>query len=191
MSRLNYSEISKIKQLDPLEVYTCYVDLGSLKKKYIDIINYEGDKQSHLTNIKANMTEWNLNTKYKDFHVVSELFLDVYKKIMEIYHPQFYQNLIDYYHTDVNLVSVEIWGAKYKSKEKTIPHCHDPAIMSMCLYLKTPKGCPGLSFTDISKTIPVEENQMVIFDPFITHSVKSKKFRGERYVLAANLKKYQ
>lgn len=184
---IDYSNLEKNKELLPLEVYTCDLNLGSLNKVYIDIINLEGDKQHRSTNIKADMTDWNLNNKYKEFEPLAKVFSDIYKHILQISHPQWYENIQIYHGHDYRFKNIDIWGAKYKSREKTIPHSHMPSTISMCLYLKVPKGCPGLTFNDLSKTISVKENQMIIFPGTIVHSVKSKKFRGNRYVLAANL----
>lgn len=185
--KINYSDLIRIDQLLPCEVYTCKLNLGTLKKVYREIIDKEGDKQNQSTNIKADMTDWKLNQKYHELDPLVEVFSDIYLKIQEIYHFQYYQNLISYYGNGCKFTNTEIWGARYKSREKTVPHHHEPAIMSMCLYIKTPKGCPGLSFNEVSKTIPVEEDQMIIFRSSVMHSVKSKKFKGKRYILAGNL----
>jgi len=184
---IKYSDPKKIDNLYPLEVYTCKLDLGNLKKEYIKIIDLEGDKQCRSTNIKADMTDWRLQDTYGNFEVLIDVFSDIYKKIIEKTHPEFYQILIGHYGDTYVFKNINLWGARYRSREKTIPHDHIPAKMSMCLYLKTPKGCPGLSFNDISKTIPVSEDQLLIFDSSIKHSVKSKKFRGTRYILSANI----
>jgi len=185
---VKYTGLRKIEDLYPLEVYTCNLDLGDLKKRYIEIIDLEGDKQNKTTNIKADMTDWGINEIYEELQCLTKMFSDIYKEIIKKYHPQLYQIMIDYFICDYDFTdNINIWGAKYRSREKTIPHHHLPSRMSYCLYLKTPKGCPGLSFTDISKTIPVKEDQLIIFDGSVRHSVKSKKFRGSRYILAANL----
>lgn len=185
---MRYIDLKKIENLRPLEVYTCRVDLGLFKKKYVEIINSEGDKQSKSTNIKADMTDWKINQKYEEVQYFSKFFSDIYKEILKTYHLQFYQTIIDYYGDNYDFTDkIDIWGAKYKSREKTVPHDHRPARMSFCLYLKASKGCPGLSFTDVSKTVPIAEDQMILFDGSVRHSVKSKKFRGNRYVLAGNI----
>jgi hypothetical protein len=182
-----YSNLKKIENLTSLEVYTCKLDLGDLKKKYIEIIDLEGDKQNKSTNIKADMTDWRLNIKYVEFKLLTDALSDIYKKILETYHVEFYQSIIKYHGDNYRFKNINIWGAKYSSKEKTVPHDHFPSRMSFCLYLKTPKGCPGLSFNDVSRTIPIEEDQLIIFDSVIRHSVKSKKFKGKRYVLAGDI----
>jgi hypothetical protein len=184
---MRHSNLKKIETLSPLEVYTCRVDLADFKKRLIDIIDLEGDKQEKSTNIKADMTNWRLSHIYDEYIIVDEIFSDIYREIIETYKPQLYEILTYYHGNKFRFSHVDVWGAKYRSREKTIPHTHFPAAFSMCLYLKTPKGCPGLSFNDISKTIPVEENQMILFDSSVKHSVKSKKFRGYRYVIAGNI----
>lgn len=184
---IKYSDPKKIDSLNPLNVYTCKLNLGNLKKEYIKIIDFERDKQHRSTNIKADMTDWRLQDTYENFEVLLDVFSDIYKKIIEKTHPEFYQILIEYYGSNYRFKNIDLWGARYQSREKTIPHDHIPAKMSMCLYLKTPKGCPGLSFNNISKTIPVAEDQLLIFDASVKHSVKSKKFRGTRYILSANI----
>lgn len=184
---MNYYDLRKIENLLPLEVYTCKVDLGDLKQRYIDIIDLEGDKQGRSTNIKADMTSWRLNDVYDEFIPLAEMFSKIYIEIIKTYHPQLYEILVYYYKQDFKFSYIDLWGAKYKSEEKTVPHMHLPAKVSMCLYLKTPKGCPGLSFNDISRTITVEENQMILFNGSTRHSVKSKKFKGSRYIIAGNI----
>jgi hypothetical protein len=184
---INYFDLKKIENLSPLHIYSCRLDFGDLKKRYIKIIDLEGNKQNKATNIKAEMTSWRLNDKYGELQPLSEVFSEIYKKILETYYSQHYQIITHHYGKNYRFTDIDIWGARYRSREKTIPHDHLPAKMSYCLYLKTPKGCPGLSFTDISKTIPVQEDQLIIFDGSVRHSVKSKKFRGSRYILAANL----
>lgn len=161
--------------------------LGDLKKRYIDIIDLEGDKQGRSTNVKASMTSWTLNHTYDECVPIAETFADVYKEIIKTFKPQLYEILTFYHGHEFRFSEIHVWGAKYKSKEKARPHDHLPAFASMCLYLKTPKGCPGLSFNEISKTIAIEEDQMIIFDSSVKHSVKSKKFRGCRYILAGNI----
>lgn len=178
----------KVDYLSPLEVYSCKIYLGDIKKTIIKIIDIEGDKQNQSTNIKADMTDWRLNYKYDAIKLFSKNFIDIYKKILQIYNPEFYKIMTNYYRDDDEYFNhiVNIWGARYRSGEKTVPHDHLPSRMSFCLYLKTPKGCPGLSFTDINKTLPIEEGMLLLFNGAIRHSVKSKKFRGTRYVLAGN-----
>lgn len=185
--QIRYSDLKKIENLSPLEVYSCRVDLGNLKKRYIDIIDLEGDEQKKSTNVKASMTSWTLNHIYDECIPVAEIFSDAYREIIKTFKPQLYEILTYYHGNEFKFSQIHVWGAKYKSKEKTVSHDHLPAIASMCLYLKTPKGCPGLSFNAISKTIPVEEDRMIIFDSSVRHSVKSKKFRGSRYILAGNI----
>jgi len=182
-----YSGLRKLENLSPLEVYSCKIDLGDLKKKYINIIDLEGDKQGKSTNIKADMTNWRLNHVYNEFVVIADTFSDICREIIKIHNYQLYELLCHYHGNKFKFAQVDIWGAKYKSREKTVPHIHTPAYFSMCLYLKTPKGCPGLTFNAISRSIPVEENQMIIFNSSVQHSVKSKKFRGFRYIVAGNI----
>jgi len=135
------------------------------------------------------MTDFNLNIKYPELLMLTDVFFNIYMKIIEIDNNEFYQTVTNYYKENQKFVDIDLWGAKYRSKERTIPHDHiaPKSLMSMCLYLKTPKGCPGLSFNDISRTIPVKENEMILFKPNVRHSVKSKKFRGNRYVIAGNI----
>jgi hypothetical protein len=184
---MQYSNLKKLERLLPLEVYTCRINLDNFKKRLIDIIDLEGDKQGKSTNIKANMTNWKLNNRYDEFFYIAEIFSDIYKEIIKTYNPQFYDVLVHYHGNKFKFNQIDIWGAKYRSREKTIPHNHLPAFASMCLYLKTPKGCPGLSFNEISRSIPVEKDQMILFNSSVRHSVKSKKFRGYRYIVAGNI----
>jgi len=187
---MRYYDLKKLENLSPLEVYTCRIDLSDLKKRYIEIIDLEGDQQSKSTNIKAPMTNWRLNAIYNEFVPIADMFSIVYKNIIEIYNPQLYEILTNYHGDKFKFSQIDIWGAKYKSREKTVPHNHIPALASMCLYLKTPKGSPGLSFNELSRTIQIKEDQMLIFNSSVKHSVKSKKFRGSRYILAGNIHNY-
>lgn len=185
---INHTEIVRLDNLNPLEVYTCILNLVDLRNRYIKIIDIEGDKQKRSTGIKADMTDWRLEDHYEEFSPLVEVFWKIYKHITLTYRPQFYEILSHYLIDDFDYKQyINLWGARYKSREKAESHNHYPSNMSFCLYLKTPKGCPGLSFTEISKTVHVEENQLIIFNGSVNHSVKSKKFRGKRYILAANI----
>jgi len=138
---------------------------------YIDLV---GDVQHHQTNVKAQMTEWNL--------VENENFLTIADKAVKFSQSigqTVYNRVIFPYINDV-------WGMKYKSGEYAIEHDHWPATFSFAYYINPPENST-LSFPELNKELKNEHKMLVIFPGWILHKVEAKQFSGYRYVVSGNL----
>ena len=88
----------------------------------------------------------------------------------------------------------EMWGMKYKSGEIAIEHDHWPCAWSGVYYLKGPKDSPGLFFPEMGDQggeRTFETGLLIMFPGHVRHAVRSKKFKGSRYVVAFNVHQHK
>lgn len=138
---------------------------------YIDLV---GDVQHHQTNVKAQMTDWDV--------LHNEDFLKVGKKA-----AKFAINIArQIWSVGINPVLTDVWGMKYKSSEYAIPHDHFPSLFSFAYYINPPENST-LSFPELNKELKNEHKMLVIFPGNTIHEVKPKEFTGHRYVVSGNM----
>jgi hypothetical protein len=159
-------------------VYNMTVDDPKMTKDIIRVIDAQEDKQSHSTNVKAQMTEWRMQDQegfrdlcyYIENAVVQASLIKYRKEIIPIIHS--------------------MWGLKYKSSEFAVEHSHYPATWACTYYLNPPDGCPGIEFrkeNDEWYTIDIHHGLLLVFEGNSTHRVSKKEFAGYRYVVSCNI----
>ena len=147
-----------------------------MNKNIIDTINHQGDKQNYNTNVKAQMTDWEM-WDYPGFNKLHNILIETIKGLA-CYKKR----------ESVKFNIVDMWGCKYKDGDYTIKHNHWPSVWSMVYYLYPPKECPELIFNDFNYKIKPEHGLMVIFPGHLEHEVNKKSFKGYRYVVSANVR---
>ena len=147
-----------------------------MDQQIIKIIDDYGDRQNHKTNVKAQMTEWQMWHEF-GFKELANIVLNLSKEISIIK-----------YNKSIEPVLVDIWGMKYKSEDFALLHDHWPSLWSFVYYVNSPEGAPGLFFPEIEKEIKIEPGFLIFFEGHVKHSVKSTKFKDFRYVVSGNIK---
>lgn len=159
-------------------IYEVKLNKPDMDKQIIKVINKQGDKQNHKTNVKAQMTEWRM-WDYPGFKELAGIILTVSKHACTLS-----------YNTAIKPIIKDMWGMKYKSNEETIPHDHWPALWSCAYYVNAPKDVPGLFFPEMGEQggeRKIEPGLLIMFQGHIKHAVRPKKFKGSRYVVSANI----
>ncbi len=149
-----------------------------MDKDIIKVINKQGDRQNHKSNVKAQMTEWRMWDE------------PGFKKLANVICDMSIQISKQQYNRKIDPVIQEMWGMKYKSEEISIIHDHWPATWSCAYYVNAPKGAPGLFFPEMGEQggeRQLEQGLLVMFPGHTKHSVRQTKFKGSRYVVSANI----
>ena len=162
-----------------ITVYEKIIDDKKMDKDIIKVIDKFGDRQNHSTNVKAQMTEWHM---YKEpgFNKLANIVLQMIPDI-----PRDKFNIKDF-----KPKVVDMWGMKYKSGEIAIEHDHWPCAWSAVYYVKGSEDAPGLFFPEMGdqggerKFLP---GLLLVFPGHIRHTVRQKKYKGYRYVVALNV----
>ena len=154
-----------------LRTYDKWKDLNPLLEKYI---RQQGDRIKHRSNVKAQMTEWNMQTEAGGEHF--QKLVDWVREIsLEISPVQFIPDCYD------------VWGAVYKKGDYTISHDHWPAIWSWTYYVNVTSQCTPLVFTNTDYKVQPVNGLLVIFPGWVKHKVLPQENDHERVVVAGNL----
>ena len=139
---------------------------------FVKHILSRGDKQNKKTNVRADMTEWN---------VTEPEWYDLCKDIIDN-HIVFLSGEIE-----VTWRVISVWGANYKKGDYTRYHAHLPFTFSFCYYPKVNKDFSPLVFLDLNYEVKPEESQLVLFPSHLNHGVPSQRNDEERMVIAGNI----
>lgn len=140
-----------------------------------DIITQQGDVQQHNTNVKAPMTEWDLNSKHFRIENICNQAIEVAKSI----HPKSF-NVLDLY-------TRRCWGASYTKSEYAKEHNHTPNLYSWCYYVRMPDGASPLIFPEAQQIIYPNEGDLILFSGLVRHYVPPNKSVEPRIMLAGNI----
>jgi hypothetical protein len=146
-----------------------------MNKDIIETIDKQGDRQNYKTNVKAQMTEWNMKEQ-QGFKQLSFTILQIVTEIS-----------LHKYNIKINPFINDMWGLKYKSNDLTISHDHWPALWSCVYYINPPLNSPGLFFTEANIEKSVQHGLLIFFEGHVKHEVKQSKYEGYRYVVSANI----
>lgn len=158
-----------------ISTFETIIDDEKMNKRIVKIIDKQGDKQNHTSNVKAQMTEWKM-MEQPGFKQLADIIINAASTASE--HK---------YNTKINPVITDMWGMKYKSEEITITHDHYPATWSCVYYINPPKDAPGLFFPEADIEIKPENGLLILFEGYVKHGVRPAKFEGYRYAVSANL----
>jgi len=161
-----------------ITTFECKLNDSKMDKEIKKVIDKEGDRLNHNSNVKAQRTEWKMWDK-PGFKQLADIAINIDKEASLEKHMR-----------KPNLKLTSLWGMKYKSKDETIPHDHWPALWSFAYYLNAPKDAPGLFFPDMGEQggeRKLEKGLFIMFEGYIRHAVRKTKFKGYRYVVSGNL----
>ena len=167
---------------NPIEL----VKLGlssTMRQSLKDIILNRGDEQNHVSNVKADMTDWFMHKKYKEF------------KELSIHAEAVANQMIE---DPVAMFTFDCWGAVYRKGDETVIHSHWGNLWSWCYYLKIPNDSPPFRFEDTFQSgkttvtsfdIYPEDDDILIFPSWFKHSVPKMECDGERIMIAGNIQR--
>lgn len=150
----------------------------SFQNDIINSIDRSEDVQKKNTNVKAKMTSWNMINE-PGFKPLASYMINLAKEVSQ------FKYCVD--PAKSNFLFTSIWGMCYESQDYAIPHDHWPALWSCVYYIKPPKNCPELIFTELNESVHPEDGTLVLFPSWVVHEVPKKEFIGKRYVVSANL----
>ena len=165
---------------NPIEL----VKLGlssTMRQSLKDIILNRGDEQNHASNVKADMTDWMMHKKYKEF------------KELSIHAEAIANQMIE---DSIAMITFDCWGAVYRKGDETVIHNHWGNLWSWGYYLEISNDSPPFRFEDTfqSETNDVtsfdiypEVDDLLIFPSWFKHSVPKMECDGERIMIAGNI----
>ena len=165
---------------NPIELRQLNLE-ASLRGTLTDIIVDLGDEQNHSSNVKADMTDWFMHQKYKEFKELSIHAESVAKQMTK---------------DPVAMFTFDCWGAVYRKGEYTKKHSHWGNLWSWCYYLEVPPDAPPFRFEDITEMgesepssfdVYPKENDLLMFPSWVSHSVPKSESNSERIMVAGNI----
>ena len=156
-------------------IFTCKISDEEMNRQIIEQIDLQGDQQNHKTNVKAQMTKWNMIDK-PGFNTFAVKLLEIVNEMTKTKYKLNLQPKIK-----------SIWGLKYQSEQITTEHCHWPAMWSCTYYINPPKNSSSLYFPEFDYSVKPENGLLVLFEGWVKHSVPKQSFDGYRYVVSANI----
>ena len=131
-----------------------------------------GDKQNRLTNVKADMTEW-------------QTFFPQWKDLSRDIVKNHLRKLVG--EIEATWIVHSLWGVSYKKGDHTIFHDHSPSTFSFSYYVRASKESSPLIFSDIDYELLPKENDLIIFPSHLKHGVPSQISDSERIVISGNI----
>ena len=165
---------------NPIELRQLNLE-ASLRGTLTDIIVDLGDEQNPSSNVKADMTDWFMHQKYKEFKELSIHAEAVAKQMTK---------------DPVAMFTFDCWGAVYRKGEYTKKHSHWGNLWSWCYYLEVPPDAPPFRFEDITEMgesepssfdVYPKENDLLMFPSWVSHSVPKSESNSERIMVAGNI----
>lgn len=156
-------------------------------QKCIQEIYYIGDEVNHQTNVKADMSFYDLHIKNRTFKKLIDLIINnIYDNFP---HRNFINEEAGKTVKDHFLNLNNFWSAIYKEGDFTIRHMHNENDISFCFYLQSDEKSSPLFFEDVDLKIKPEKNLLVAFPSFLNHSVeKQVKSEKDRIIVSGNLR---
>jgi hypothetical protein len=139
----------------------------------VKIILEQGDKQNRKSNVKADMTNWNM-TSYTPFKQITDQVEDIVK-------DWYWQNANIQLLTNISAC----WGVVYRKGDFAVPHEHLPDSYSFVYYPQAEAGCSSLIFNGY--TYQPKTGYGLIFPSYLTHMVNPEMSENIRVVVSGNL----
>tara|TARA_B100000035_G_scaffold302066_1_gene299294 strand:- start:374 stop:907 length:534 start_codon:yes stop_codon:yes gene_type:complete len=171
---------AKITANHEIFVLDNYPRQNSLLEDLGDYFENYKDCQNRRTNVKATMTEWNLDLPNQEFIHFKRTIYSVAKQIKLYWACPFKINTI--------------WANIYRKGDYTIPHDHDPDRYSFVYFLKSKPNFSPLLFEDVNlknkkkkwRVIKPIEGRLVIFPGFLKHKVPVHIHNETRITISGN-----
>jgi hypothetical protein len=152
-----------------------YPQHEDLKKELTVYLETFTDVQNHQTNIKATMTQWNI-----DSFEISKLKNYIINFLNEKY--AFVQQ------KNKKFIFNSFWGNIYRENEFALEHDHLFSTFSIVYFLKTKPNDSPLIFTYSNATITPNEGSLIIFPSYLKHKVpKQQSGDNVRITLSGNI----
>ena len=164
------------KTIKPDSIFTSILIDPEMVKDIENEIETMGDKQDHKTNVKAQMTEWNMQDR-PGFDKLKERIVEMVEFISK-----------KYYNRQLKTRISDMWGMSYGKGDHAIVHDHWPALWSGVYYTSVPKNSGELYFPQLKQSIMPKDNQMLIFNGATRHGVKENLSDEKRVCVSFNLK---
>ena len=136
-----------------------------------------GDVQKSKTNVKAPMSDWNLNEQHPLVQRLCDKALSIISTVSNeetnFNEPKFYIR--------------RCWGASYGKGDWTKVHNHGASAFSWCYYVRMPEGASPIMFPEANLTIHPKEGELIIFPGIVAHSVPSSDCEEKRIMIASNV----
>ena len=176
--RIQMNEIYQhnFKTIKPDSIFTSMIVNPQMNEDIEKEIRDMGDKQDHKTNVKAQMTEWNMEDK-PGFSKLKEYIFPIISFISK-----------KYYNRQLNARLSDMWGMIYRKGDHAIVHDHWPALWSGVYYLKAPKKSGDLYFPQLKQSFEPQDNMLVLFSGNTRHGVKENLSDEERIAVSFNVK---
>ena len=175
----------------PIQVITnihyvnLHEDTQDLNPRLEKFIRNTGDQMKRSTNLKADMTWFNVESK--EFEEL--------QNIIKPYLAKFFIN--DKIEKTLCMTPefVETWGALYNKDDYTVTHVHEPCKLSWIYYVKVSENTAPLYIHQIVNEegkrevfqIPPKISDLVMFPSWTPHSVPKQKTDEERICVAGNV----
>jgi len=175
----------------PIQVITnihyvnLHEDTADLNPRLEKFIRKTGDQMKRSTNLKADMTWFNVESK--EFEEL--------QNIIKPYLAKFFIN--DKIEKTLCMTPefVETWGALYNKDDYTVTHVHEPCKLSWIYYVKVSENTAPLYIHQIVNEegkrevfqIPPKISDLVMFPSWTPHSVPKQKTDEERICVAGNV----
>jgi len=161
-------------QLVNTENYTIETLHGAIKKIIID----SGDFQKRRTNLKADMTDYNM-MHHDAFRIVAQNVEHLIKKWV-------FENTPGQLHMQINHSSC--WGASYSKNDYAVKHSHFPALFSYIYYVQASEDSAPLYFPAEPGTYyKPTSGTGIIFPGWVEHEVPAHETSDERIAVVGNL----
>ena len=164
------------KTIKPDSIFTSMIVDPQMSEDIEKEIRDMGDKQDHKTNVKAQMTEWNMQDK------------PGFIKFKEYIYPMIEFISKKYYNRTISPRISDMWGMIYRKGDHAIVHDHWPALWSGVYYIKSPENSGELYFPQLKQTFQPKENMLVLFNGATRHGVKENLSNEERVAISFNVK---
>ena len=170
----------KITANHEIFVFDNYPRQNLLLEDLGDYFESHKDCQNRQTNVKATMTEWNLDLPSQEFIHIKNTIFSVAKDL----------NL--YWCRPFEITS--LWANIYRKGDYTISHDHDPKRYSFVYFLKSKPNFSPLMFESINlknkkkkwKIVKPTEGRLVIFPGFLKHRVPVHIHDETRITISGN-----
>lgn len=178
---MDYFRVNKLTATEPCDVTQVKYNRSEILNPILEQkIRGFGDQLQHLSNVKADMTEFTL-AEDPDF-----------KKICDFAIMQCISSIEGLSNRGASMLRfniVDCWGMVYKnnSNHHTIEHAHWPATWSFVYYVNACENCAPLKFTTANFEVKPFSGLMVIFPGIVSHSVPIQQCTHDRVAVSGNI----
>lgn len=143
-----------------------------------DKIRDIGDQIQHRSNVKADMT---------DFHMQSD---PDFKRICDFAIMQCINSIEGLNQRGASMLRfniIDCWGMVYKNGDHTLEHAHWPSTTSFVYYVSACEKCAPLEFTKANFTVKPFKGLMVLFPGNTSHKVSNQSCQHDRVAISGNI----